>query len=581
VERIFIAGEWQRLPFSRGRLTIQTRLGQGGMAEVYLAELQGARGFRRRVVAKRVRPDLLARPRFAEMFEREAEVLARLNHPNIVDVIDFIDVDGEPWLLLEHIDGPSVRQLLARHGPLPIDVSRRIIGDAARALAAVHTAVDDAGTVLGLVHRDVSPDNLMVTSSGIVKLLDFGIVKGASSPSLTTVGALKGKLPYMAPEQLNLGPIDGRTDLYALGVCFYELVCGVRPFVAPSDALLMDAVLHQAAGPPTTLRPGARSVEALILWLLEKNRDDRPRSASLLASLVDRRAGGEQALVSLVGPGPTDDDDDDDDEDEDDELERTVASLRPRPGAATETRTPPAPGWWSMVGSLVDDDEVIALDERSGVVSRLQAATPTPPAVATVTLKGPPAKGPPLPSVPSVPSVPSAASPSTMPAPRRRRGGVVAGLAVGVILGGGLVGGVAVAAFRQKDAAAAEDTDVRPGVAIVDTVPDPPPLAAPTAVAPVVAVAAVAPVVPVPVVAQSDQADRPKPRSGRPGRLTVLAVPWAEVFVDGRTVGTTPVEALKVDAGQHRLRLVGPDSAVDREVTVASGKTTTVREAMP
>lgn len=585
MERILIAGEWQRLPFSRGRLTIQTRLGQGGMAEVYLAELQGARGFRRRVVAKRIRPDLLARPRFAEMFEREAEVLARLNHPNIVDVIDFIDVDGEPWLLLEHIDGPSVRQLLARHGPLPIDVSRRIMGDAARALAAVHTAVDDAGTVLGLVHRDVSPDNLMVTGSGTVKLLDFGIVKGASSPSLTTVGALKGKLPYMAPEQLNLGPIDGRTDLYALGVCFYELVCGVRPFVATSDALLMDAVLHQAPPSPTTLRPAARSVEALILWLLEKNRDDRPRSASLLASLVDRRAGGEQALASLVGPGPAEDNDDDDNDD--DELERTVASLRPRPGAATETRTPPAPGWWSMVGSLVDDDEVIALDERSGTVSRLQAPAPTPPLVATVTLKSAPAKRPPPPSVPSAVAPSASTSTSTSPPPRRRRGGVVAGLAVGVILGGGLVGGVAVAAFRHKDAAAAESTDGRPGVAIVDTVPDPPPLAAPTAVVPVVPVVpVVVPVVPVvvpvvPVDAQGDQADRPKPRSARPGRLTVLAVPWAEVFVDGKSVGITPVEALRVDAGQHRLRLVGPGSAVDREVTVASGKTTTVREAMP
>jgi serine/threonine protein kinase len=577
VERILIAGEWQRLPFSRGRLTIQTRLGQGGMAEVYLAELQGARGFRRRVVAKRVRPDLLARPRYAEMFEREAEVLARLNHPNIVDVIDFIDVDGEPWLLLEHIDGPSVRQLLARHGPLPIDVSRRIIGDAARALAAVHTAVDDAGTGLGLVHRDVSPDNLVVTSSGIVKLLDFGIVKGESSPSLTTVGALKGKLPYMAPEQLNLAPIDGRTDLYALGVSFYELVCGVRPFVATSDALLMDAVLHQAALAPTTLRPAARPVEALILWLLEKNRDDRPRSASLVASLVDRRAGGEQALVSLVGPGPAHGDDDDDDDD-DDELDRTIASLRPRPGAATETRTPPAPGWWSMVGSLVDDDELIALDERSGIVSRLPAATPMPAAVATLTVKSAPAKRPPPPSISS--AVSPSTSPSTSPAPRRRRGGVVAGLAVGVILGGGLVGGVAVAALRQKDAAAAGDTRGRPGVAIQETPPGPPALAAPGAVVAVpVAVPVPDPV--APVDADGDPADRPKPRSARPGRLTVLAVPWAEVFVDGKSVGITPVEALKVDAGPHRLRLVGPDSAVDREVAVTSGKTTTVREAMP
>ena len=142
-------------------------------------------------------------------------------------------------------------------------------------------------------------------------------------------------------------------------------------------------------------------------------------------------------------------------------------------------------------------------------------------------------------------------------------------------MGGGLAGGVAVVAFRQKDAMAAEDTDGWPGVPIQDTVSGPLPMAAPNPVVPV-------PVVPVvPVVPFDDPADPPKPRSARPGRLTVLAVPWAEVFVDGKSVGITPVEALKVDAGRHRLRLVGPDSAIDREVAVTSGKTTTVREAMP
>lgn len=199
MERIFLGGELRQLPYTFGRLILLSRLGQGGMAELFAAEFHGAHGFRRRVVAKRIRPDLVLRPRFAEMFTREAEVLARLNHPNIVDFIDFIDIAGEPWLLLEHIEGPTIRHLLSRHGRLPADACGRIVAGAASALAAVHTAVDDQGTPLGLLHRNISLDNLMVTPGGTVKLLDFGIVKGQASPSLTTVGALKGKLPYFAP----------------------------------------------------------------------------------------------------------------------------------------------------------------------------------------------------------------------------------------------------------------------------------------------------------------------------------------------------------------------------------------------
>ncbi len=598
MERIFVGGELRPLPYTLGRLTLLSRLGQGGMAEIFVAEVHGAHGFRRRVVAKRIRPDLVVRPRFAEMFTREAEVLARLNHPNIVDFIDFIDIDDEPWLLLELIDGPTIRHLLSRHGRLPVDVCRGIIAGAASALAAVHTAVDDQGTPLGLMHRDVSLDNLMVTRSGTVKLLDFGIVKGQASPSLTTVGALKGKLPYLAPEQLLLKPVDARTDLYALGVCFFEIVCGRRPFTAANDILLMDAIVSQACPLPTTLVAEAKPVEALILWLMASNIEDRPANAALVAALVDRHHGDNDALPRWLGliathdastslgqprpalPGPAaaprsanvDDD----------SLEATVVRLRPRPSAAVDTQTSSGPGWWSLVSSLLDD-EVVELDEHTGTASRVSlvsapSSPPSPSVLPTVTVhRSRPAA--PMPSPPPTVALASRAPPR-LPAWRSQSIGMIIGVIIGVIIGaiGGITVGPSIPRWRDSPPLEPHGAPV-PTQETRQSAPPTAPPTAPLAITPgdrVRAAPTEASTTPTPTLA-----DSPRPRAARTGRLTVLAVPWAEVFVDGKRVGVTPIEGLKLDASRHQVRLQGPSGTVDREVTIVAGKNSTLREAMP
>jgi serine/threonine-protein kinase len=592
VERIFIGGELRQLPYALGRMTLLSRLGQGGMAELFVAELHGAHGFRRRVVAKRIRPDLLLRPRFAEMFTREAEVLARLKHPNIVDFIDFIDIADEPWLLLEHIEGPTIRELLSRHGRLPVDACGRIVAGAASALAALHTAVDDQGTPLGLMHRDVSLDNLMVTPGGTVKLLDFGIVKGQASPSLTTVGALKGKLPYLAPEQLLLKPVDARTDLYALGVCFYELVCGRRPFMAASDILLMDAIVSQACPLPAQLVAEAKPVEALILWLMARNIEDRPANAALVASLVGRHHAADDTLprwlglvarhdaIAVVGvprtsqpasteanlPAFVDDD----------SLEATVVRLRPRPSVAVDTQTPSGPGWWSLVSSLLDD-EVVEFDEHTGTASRVStslASVPPPPStLPTVTMH----RSRPAVTVPSPPPTVALASRAANSAPawKSQAIGVLLGIIVGAI---GAIGAVTVGLSIPRWWDSPPLVPQEMAVATQDT-PQPAPTTAPTTIT--LADSAVAAPTEASTTPTPATADSPRPRPARTGRLTVLAVPWAEVYVDGKRVGVTPIEGLKLDASRHRVRLQGPNGAVDREVTIVAGRNATLREAMP
>jgi len=695
-DRIFVDGTFHALPFMVGdRLRLRKRLGRGGMAEVFLAELRGSRSFSRTVVAKRLRPDFAARPKALDMFEREAAVLAQLNHPNIVAVVDFVDMMGEPWLLLEHVDGPTLRKLLRANGPIPLPIARRILGDTARALAAVHEAVDDDGRPMGLVHRDVSPDNIMLTAQGQAKLLDFGIAKGQHHASLTTVGALKGKLAYMAPEQLHLEACDAAVDLYALGVTAFEILAGRRPFESKSDVLLMDMVINDEPPELASMVTLPAAMTLLVHWLLEKERQHRPPSAAAVAELFDRRAhelvpmqdlmdrhglvqrraaavprmtssvSSEMSSSALSTPSlraQSPISDSDDASVFDDEAEATIRGARERiaedksrmasrPRLATASRTGTArsddngsdaakaePGWWSLVGSLVDDD-VVEIEEGSQVVRRLPL-TPEPVvstrvADVTVTVQGPVPKAPTgtpavarraPPAEPAPRSTPSVPPSGAMGSARtgQRKGAV--GLLVGLALGGGVVGTLAYAIRDADDGVLVSDVDapgdilvapgdvlvapgdvlvapgdvlVAPGDVLVapgddnsaalsavtsppdEMAPPPPaPEAPPPTPAPAPAPAPAPPPATATTTTPAGEARPPRPPR-KQGRLSVLAVPWAEVFVDGKRLGVTPIDDVRVDAGKHRLRLVGPQGEVNRDITVTSGKLKKVRVAMP
>lgn len=239
-----------------GRYVVVRRLGSGGMAEVYLGRQDGPRRFAKPVALKLMHAHLLDDRGFVEMFLREARIAATLDHPGIVAVLDVGEGKGEHFLALEYVHGHDLRELLvqARHDPLPLGCAIRIVMDVCAALHYAHERVDSDGRPLGIVHRDVSPSNILVSNAGAVKLADFGVAR-IESTQATASGSLKGKLGYMSPEQCLQEAIDRRSDVFALGVVLYEATTGRRAF--PGEPLaVMNAVIDGRVVPPEQAKPG-------------------------------------------------------------------------------------------------------------------------------------------------------------------------------------------------------------------------------------------------------------------------------------------------------------------------------------
>jgi serine/threonine-protein kinase len=214
------------LPATLDRYQLVRPLGRGGMAEVFLARLGGIGGFEREVAVKVLLPELSCEHEFVEMLLDEARLAGAITHPNVVQVIDVGQAHDFFYLVMELIDGSDLRALLKTRRTLPLGAALFIACEVLRGLAAVHDAVDENGICRRIVHRDVSPANVLVGKSGIVKLGDFGIAHASSRLTRTRNGVLKGKLKYMAPEQLSAGKVDHRVDLYAVGVMLVEMLVG-------------------------------------------------------------------------------------------------------------------------------------------------------------------------------------------------------------------------------------------------------------------------------------------------------------------------------------------------------------------
>ncbi len=240
-----------------GKYRLIERLGRGGMAEVFLAEVTGPADFQKVVALKRILPHLVEDPEFVGLFLNEARLAARLNHPNIVQIFDLGEADGSYFLAMEYVDGPSLRTLLKRalqrREFVPPGHAARILADACEGLAFAHDHME-GGRVANLVHRDISPDNVLLSRAGAAKIADFGIAKPAARRD-TDKGVIRGKVWYMPPEQLCDEPLDKRTDVYALGVVLYELLCGLLPYDATNEALAIRAILEVPAIPLTERRP--------------------------------------------------------------------------------------------------------------------------------------------------------------------------------------------------------------------------------------------------------------------------------------------------------------------------------------
>lgn len=242
-----------------GRYEVLDRIGMGGMAEVFRARATGPRGYQRNLIIKRILPHFASQPDFIRAFVDEAKILGMLYHPNVVGIYDFGQDNGRHYLALEYLDGPTLASVLARarnaKKTLPFGVVAFIAREVCRGLIAVHSLCDPSGRPMNVVHRDVTPSNVMTTTRGAVKLLDFGIAKISGSENVTRVGQIKGKAGYLAPEQILGGAVDGRVDLFALGVVLYEMLRLEPLFYGEGgDVAAVYRTLEKKIDPPSSFR---------------------------------------------------------------------------------------------------------------------------------------------------------------------------------------------------------------------------------------------------------------------------------------------------------------------------------------
>ncbi len=276
------------------------------MAELYLAGASGPSGFKRTLVIKKLLPDLASDRDFVEMFLGEARIAGELNHPNIVHVYEVGEADGAYFIAMEYVDGPNLRTIedAARRTGKPLSpyLSAKIVSYACDGLGYAHELRDlETRQSLRIVHRDVSPENIVIARNGSLKVVDFGIAKAAWQHQRTQTGVVKGKMGYMAPEQMAQGQVDHRADIYSLGVVLYELLSGARPYDAEDDLALAQAVLRGMPPVPLSRRrpdlPGR--LMAIVDKALAREPDARYQSCRALQSDLDRFIHG---AGQLVGP---------------------------------------------------------------------------------------------------------------------------------------------------------------------------------------------------------------------------------------------------------------------------------------
>jgi len=267
-----------------GKYEIVHRIACGGMAEIYLARASGLYGFEKHVVLKRILPQYAANEEFVRMFLKEARVAASLDHANIAHVHDIGEAGGHAFFTMEYLHGEDLRHVLRNlergEQRMPLEHAIEIAIGAAAGLHFAHDKRGPDGRPLGIVHRDISPANIVVTYDGGVKLVDFGIAKLATDPELSQRYALKGKLAYMSPEQFHNQRVDRRSDVFALGIVLYEMTTQTRLFKGATEAQTMKAVLDCEVPPPSTHVTGyPAALERIVMRALARAPEDRYQSA--------------------------------------------------------------------------------------------------------------------------------------------------------------------------------------------------------------------------------------------------------------------------------------------------------------
>jgi serine/threonine protein kinase len=518
-----------------GRYKLLALLATGGMAEIHLARQAGIKGFERLVVVKKILPHLAAEEAFLEMFFDEARIASLLNHPNIVQIYDLGQEGDDYFMAMEYLEGESLsfmeREARKKERYMSPAVAAGIIAQVCDGLEYAHAFLNHEGQTMNIVHRDVSPQNIIVLFSGGVKLVDFGVAKAASQVHKTRAGSLKGKLSYLAPEQCLGKPVDHRTDIFALGVVLWELLTRRRLFKRDNEGATLNAVMNEEIpGIRTIRRQVPVSLEAVAMRALEKSPEKRFQSAGEMgAALRDYliktgEAAGTAEIAAFIN------------------------------GALGER----AKNKKSMLEKLRTSDkkevDVTMLNPESSESKPSRShieelPTPTDPSKAVSKLPPPPIEElfTPL--------------PEKAPEPVRRKKlptafwGGLAGLLVGLAL-------VLVWAMSK---------DISSGKEKIISAPVPEPVAAKpeTPPPPPEKVVEKAVVQPEP----TEAADKPEY-----GFLRVDTNPWSEVYLGRRRLGITPINRRKLKAGRFRLTFINKDEGIRQTITVKirPGRTTKV-----
>ncbi|MEZ4473513.1 MAG: protein kinase [bacterium] len=600
-----------------GRYRLLRRLGQGGMAEVYLAEVAGLGQFRKRIAIKRLLPHYAANERFVSMLRDEAKIAAAIRHPHVAAVLDFGEVEGQHYIAMEYIHGVDLatvlRTLRDRDQLMPIAAAVYVARCVAEGLEAAHSLRDaSTGKALAVIHRDVSPHNILVSFEGAVKLIDFGVAKAENNSTKTRSGVIKGKLQYMSPEQAQAHEVDGRSDVFSLGMTLYKLLTGRLPFTGRNEYQIYDQILRKEPSPPRAFVPELpERIDAVVTRALRKDPERRFQSAAEMARVlqlslwdVDPEYGPHElaALLHEIAPSSEDYDHEVDDdfgtadgsppvevaplaEEEVDrltrvgpavaepELHETQAMALHDPGAQTQVSLESLPA--TAVVATGDAWPEEALATFHGAVTQIHQAPEAPPEPAIITT-----------------------AERAVPAPSRRGGWVLLLVALS-----GIAAALLFSLLHPDAGDRRPDAELRPAVVLPEAarpdaaVADAEPIvdAAPRAAAPGTAepAAADAGLPDAAPPAEPDAAppalDAAPPDAGaaapatraiqrRPSRgyLTVNALPWANVEVDGRRLRTrTPIRRHPLPAGTHLIRLIGPDGqSWSKRVTVRGGRET-------
>jgi serine/threonine-protein kinase len=547
-----------------GRYTLLGKLATGGMAEVFLARQDGPQGFAKTVVIKKILPHLTDDAQFVQMFLNEARLAALINHPNVVSIYELGEdpESGTYYMVMEYIDGCNLKRVAhaaaKNRKSMPVALSAKIVADSCAGLDFAHNLRGENSKPLNIVHRDVSPENILLTYGGQVKVVDFGIAKASHQEGKTKTGQLKGKFGYMAPEQTLGKQIDRRADVWALGVVLYWMCTGAKPFSGDSEGAIIQQILYATPPPPSQRNSHVDAeIDRIVLTALAKDPEQRYASARALQLDLERWAGDTGNTVSSLA------------------LAEFMAAQFPE---------------------ATDSDRLLTRAILSGDFK----SSLTPSQTDFTRSKGSRSQ----PNQPSRTNTEDIHFEDVGPRPRKDRP-ILIGLGAGAMLvTGGLMSFLAFGRGAPKPMPVAVPMPIAtapvpapqpqmvpappaepPVVAAPSAVPTPtvtprptpPSVAPPSGSAPVANAHAAAhhhtrthadSASPPPPIVEAPDPPPPPRADGPPGRLAVRVLPWATVFVDGQLAGTTPFEPISVPSGRHSIRLVNDEIHAEKTLTV-------------